>query len=411
MQFKYVKDYLVYGLGQFINLSTPLIVTPILINNYGIDKFGEISVAFSVFLILSILVDFGSSINGVKMISSFSENELEIFRYLNQVISLKIIITFSILLLTIIGLIILDIENKFLFAGGLFILLGQLTNVNWIYQGIEKFNYINYINFFSKSIYLTLIIIFTNLNLEYSYILFLFGTSNLLVNTYFLNKIFKDYNLKINLSDRKLSFQFIEDLPIVVSNLSITYSSNITILFVKYFLGDFAAGIFKIGDTILGLVKSYLAVFFNVSFPKFCKKMTLDYKEGFQYFKRINNYNLVLIIFINLILILIIKLLIQNTNIEGLAPEYFLYYSVFPLIGIVISMNIPFYQTLLFFNHQKVISFISFVTVVVVTISGYFGLKYFNLYGSLFALLLAEIVNTGLFFYFYKKFVSDLVKN
>ena len=63
---KKIKDFIIYGFGQAINILGPLLVLPFLVERCGVEKVGKIGVGLSVALILNGIIDYGSYINGVK---------------------------------------------------------------------------------------------------------------------------------------------------------------------------------------------------------------------------------------------------------------------------------------------------------------------------------------------------------
>ena len=93
------KNYFIYGFGQIINLIAPLLIAPKVISVCGIENWGKIGVAISIFAILTVFVDFGSFLIGVKEISTNKKNHLKIQSYLNENYSLRIFISFFIFII------------------------------------------------------------------------------------------------------------------------------------------------------------------------------------------------------------------------------------------------------------------------------------------------------------------------
>ncbi|MBC8883671.1 oligosaccharide flippase family protein [Flavobacterium piscinae] len=71
---KHFQNFSIYGIGQFFNLLTPLIVAPYIISICGEEGFGKVGIGLSFVFILTVLVDFASGINGVKEISVHRNN-------------------------------------------------------------------------------------------------------------------------------------------------------------------------------------------------------------------------------------------------------------------------------------------------------------------------------------------------
>ena len=115
------KNYFIYGFGQIINLIAPLLIAPKVISVCGIENWGKIGVAISIFTILTVFVDFGSFLIGVKEISTNKKNHLKIQSYLNENYSLRIFISFFIFIIFFIFIFIIKIEIKLYAMGFLFI--------------------------------------------------------------------------------------------------------------------------------------------------------------------------------------------------------------------------------------------------------------------------------------------------
>lgn len=107
IEFNEIRNYVLFGSGQFVNLLAPLLVAPYVISVCGVEQWGKIGAATSVFTILGIFIDFGSQLIGVKEVSSNKENKKYLTNYLNftyafRFIALLLLVTgFLILLFTV----------------------------------------------------------------------------------------------------------------------------------------------------------------------------------------------------------------------------------------------------------------------------------------------------------------------
>lgn len=199
----------------------------------------------------------------------------------------------------------------------------------------------------------------------------------------------------LSVSKNKLIINAKKEFPIVISNLSISVYTNFPIILIKFLLGDFYAGIYKIGDMFLSILRSYLVVFFNVSFPKFCNLYTIDKKEAILYLKKINIINISFLIVVIIVLYFVSFLLINTFDIDDKLKESFLFCTNFLFVSVIIAFNIPFYQLLLLKNHQKSIARISFFGAVLMLVSCYFLSVNFNLKGSIISIYIVEIFITA----------------
>jgi len=392
-----IIDYLTYGSGQLINLIAPLLVAPKVIAVCGIVNWGKLSVALSIFTLLGLFIDFGSNILGVKQISIYKDNFHKIQEYLNSTFAIKLLFFSIILFVILLGCLVFNIKDQKLYLLGLTMLSAQLFNVTWIYQGFAKFGIISKLIFFSKVIYVLFVYLIVQQKNDYVYVLLILGVSNTLVYLYFFFKIYKLYNLSIfSVKTGVVKEQIINEYPILISNFSVSTYTQSPILIVQYVLGDYYAGIYKIGDMILSVFRSYLSVFFNVSFPKFCESYSQNKKEGLLFLRKINTINISLLFFTVLILIIGSKFVMHQYIHNDKIYKFLDFYSGFIVVPIIIAFNIPFYQYLIYKNEQKILSKILSFGSGIMLVLGYFLTLYFQLRGSLLAVFLIEGLITTL---------------
>ncbi|MET0758938.1 MAG: oligosaccharide flippase family protein [Flavobacterium sp.] len=396
------KNYFVYGFGQIINLIAPLLIAPKVISVCGMENWGKVGVAISIFTILSIFIDFGSLLIGVKEISINKNNPLKIQSYLNETYLLRFLILFLLSVLFIASILIINIEIK-LYLLGFLLVLAQVFNPIWYYQGIENYKAINKIIFISKTIYIVLIYIFIREKTDYVYMIFILGFSNAFVYCFFLIKIWNERRLSpFKTSIKKIVENIKKEYPIVISNLSISVYINAPILIISSILGNYETGVYKIGDMLLNVFRSYLSVFFTVSFPRFCDVFSESKEKGMKFLKKVNSYNFIFILFGTLILYLSTMFFIDYFNFDSKTKETIIYCSNFLFLPLIIALNIPFYQILIFNFEQKLLSLISFFGVIVMLLACYSLTSVYKLNGSVMSLYLVELFSTISIFVFYK---------
>lgn len=395
IEFEEIRNYIIFGSGQFVNLLAPLLVAPYVISVCGIEKWGKIGAATSVFIILGIFIDFGSQLLGVKEISCNREDKNYTSKYLNLIYAFRFIALIVIIFCSIIVLVIIPNLDFKLYLLGFWLLIAQFFNPIWFYLGVENFKRINKIIVLSKAIYILLVYLVVSQKSDYIYVVFLLGLSNTLVYSYYYFKIFRKYKMSLlSVSGIRLIDNVKKEFPIVISNLSISVYTNFPILIIKFILGDFYAGIYKIGDMFLGIFRSYLVVFFNVSFPKFCNLYSLNKKEAILYLKKINIINISFLVLLIILLYFVSFFLINMFDINEKLKESFLFCTNFLFISLIIALNVPFYQLLLFKNRQKNIARISFFGAALMFASCYFLTLKFNLQGSIISVYIVEIFIT-----------------
>ena len=188
------KNFINLSLNQAVNIVSTLIYTPFLFQNLGDENFGQIHLAFSIIIILTVLVSYGYNLNGpIKIAQSKNLNEenLVIIDILNLRLSVSLIV------------LILSIPFIFFFTDQIFrqillfsliILFTEALNPLFYLQGKNKILPQSILNFFSKTLYVILIVLFIS-KYEDAYLAnFFYGFSITLLFLFFWIKYFRTDN-------------------------------------------------------------------------------------------------------------------------------------------------------------------------------------------------------------------------
>lgn len=388
------KDYIIYGSGQVLNLIAPLLITPYIIAVCGLENQGKVGIALSVFTLLGIFIDFGSQLFGVKELSINKGDAVKIKKQLDEVYTFRAIVFIILLLVVLVTIVVFDLDYR-LYLCGIALLLAQLLNPLWIYQAFEEFGTINRIIVVSKGIYLIAIYAIIKDPAAYPFTLLCFGGANAVVYGFFLLKLYNQYNLALfKVPVHALTDNFRKEYPIVISNFSIAAYSYGPILIVGHVGGEYLAGLYSVGDMLLKIIRSYLSVFFNVSFPKFCTAYNADKHKGMAFLKTINKYHMALIALGLVAAYTLIPVFIDSFTLSTELCNGILFCIRFFGLGIIIALNIPFYQLLIYYNKQKEVSAISTLGAFIMLVSCYFLTRSFSLNGSVVSLYIVEIFIT-----------------
>ena len=148
------------SLNQGINILAVILVTPILFKNLGESEYGLVNLAFSIVMVLAIVVHYGYLLNGPKRISLF-KTKVEKLEFITEVISLRLVIA---LLISIIVYIIITLTNIFvgyedILMFSLLILLSESLHPLFYLQGENNLSILAITNAISKLIYVGFIIL------------------------------------------------------------------------------------------------------------------------------------------------------------------------------------------------------------------------------------------------------------
>ena len=295
---KTIQNFIIYGIGQGINLISPLLITPYLIYVCGIEKLGIIAIGQSLAYILNVIIDYSSNIVGVKEIAiNRFDNKILEKSFTTIYISKLILFSFVCLLLfCLVFFIPFLYKESVLIFYSVTIILAQLINPTWFFQGIENFKWITIINILSKVIYVVAVLFLITQKQDYIYANLWLGLGAILANLIGFLWIIKKYNF----SFKKICFKTVKliltrDFSFCLSQLFFAIRNYSSVLIVGFFAGDYIAGQFKVIEQIITLLRTYVQMFFRFSYSYICFAIDQNLQKGIQLWKKFNGLNLVVL--------------------------------------------------------------------------------------------------------------------
>ncbi|WCM41193.1 oligosaccharide flippase family protein [Flavobacterium sp. CBA20B-1] len=382
-----IQNLFTYGASQIISLLAPFLVGFYVIPIFGIAKWGVIGVATSLYIVIGILIEFGANLVGVKELSAHRLKYYYKKRYIGLNYTFRLYCTVFITLLLIICFVLFNADTAFYW--GLTWMLAWYFNPLWVYQANENFKIINFITIATKIIYIVVVYLFIKQPQHYIYIVGLLGFCNALFYAFFYFKIPK------TITNIKRVWLFVnQNKAIVLSNFSITAYTQAPIFIIDALLGNTASGIYKVIDLFLTAYRSYLGVFFNVTFPRFCFEAQQNLKAAKTYVSKMLFLNVFLLTLSALFIFIAMPYVTQYFNVpenvqKGLHLSRFLLF-----LPVIIALNIPFYQALIYNSQNISIAFISIGGLLLTLLSVGLLTYFFNLSGSFAALYIVELFIT-----------------
>lgn len=257
----FTKNFINLTLNQGVNVIATLIYTPILFQTLGDENFGLMHLAFSIVIILSILTNYGYSLNGpIKIVNSSSNDNRNLI--VNEVLVLRIIISVIIIVFSypVITFYVDESLRKILFFS-LIILFTEALNPLFYLQGINKILPQALLNLFSKSLYLLLIVLFISEESDTYLANFFYGFS---ISLFFLIFWIRNYVYKkiiVRISIKKLIRNLKENFKFFLSTTYTHFTLNSALLILNFFVTDKELGRFTLAFKIAFLLRM-VPVFF-----------------------------------------------------------------------------------------------------------------------------------------------------
>lgn len=384
-----IKNIIIHGAGQVVNLLAPFLVAFYVVPVCGIDKWGIVGLVTSVYILLGLIIEFGANLIGVKEISAYRSKIAYLKNYIGLNYKYRLICCIVLAVLLTIVFISLKVDKTYYW--GLTWLIAWYYNPIWIYQAQESFKKINLIIFWSKLIYVIGIYLLIKKPEDYVYVVGILGVSNSIIYGWFYYKISKNTKLSV----KRVIIFIRQNKSIVVSNFAISLYTQAPVFIIKIVLGNTYAGIYKIIDLFLVAFRSYLGVFFNVTYPTYCNLIVTNFKAAKAYVFKMAFFNVIFLSIVAVVTVLIIPYLagffdLNNEVNEGLKLSSFLLF-----LPIIVALNIPFYQTLLFKNHHTKILIILSSALLITIVLGFVLTGNYGLYGIIVTLYITEVFVTG----------------
>ena len=385
------KNFINLSLNQGVNIFATIIYTPILFQRLGDANFGLINLAFSIIILLSIIVSYGYNLNGPIQITESNNFKVQNF-IITDILSLRIFNAITILIIFLPLIIFFGDANfnRILFFSFI-ILLNEALNPLFYLQGKNKIFPHAIINLFSKSIYIFLIYFFI-LDINDAYLAnFFYGLSaSICVLIFWLNYFIKNGFSNLRVSLNKIKFRLKENFTLFLSSTSTHISLNSSLIILSFFTTNTELGRFTLSYKIAFIIRM-IPVFFIQSAlqnaAKISKQSTLDFNNYVsKYF-----YNGLMITFSFGIFLITFS----ETIIEVFADEKIKYSTeilcILSLIPFLAMLNFKNIIYILVYDHKNLLNRATFICLVFMLISSFILTYYYHGYGLAIALIMTEI--------------------
>jgi O-antigen/teichoic acid export membrane protein len=393
---KKIGDFIIYGVGQAINIAGPLLVMPHIISVCGVAGLGKVGVGMSLALILNGIIDYGSYINGVKDISVNRTDPGILQTKFASIYYSKLLLFVGVLALVIPMLFWIPYfyEDRHLFLLSMVIVLAQLVNPAWFLQGVENFKCISFINVGGKVFYIAMVFLFITEPKDYILANLFFGGGALLANIVGLLWLMKNYSLSLFASSFKSAVTILTDeFNLTVSQFFLSIYQFFPIMLISYIGGDLMAGQFRIIDQIVSIFKTYLNMFFYFVFSNICLEISKSVRTGLRVWKQYNGLNFILLSFGILIFIFGSDILFQFFKLtpgqaDMLQPDFRLALAIPLLVGI----SQPLRQLMFAFNHNRIYIRITIASTILNLLLFLLLVGAFGLSGAFISIILIEVI-------------------
>ena len=398
----FTKNFINLSLNQGVNIIATLIYTPILFQTLGDENFGLMHLAFSIVIMLSILTNYGYSLNGpIKIVNSNSTEKRSLI--VNEVLVLRIIISVIIIFFSypIITFYVDESLRKILFFS-LIILFTEALNPLFYLQGINKILPQALLNLFSKSLYLLLIILFISQESDTYLANFFYGFSISLFFLIFWIRNYINKKIIVKISIVKLINNLKENFKFFLSTTYTHFTLNSGLIILNFFVTNKELGRFTLAFKIAFLLRM-IPVFFVQSGLQNASSLNRISEEKFKnYILKYFKIGLLLTF-----VIAIIANLFSDYIIYLFANEEIVYSSkILSLLSLIPFLAMLNFKNLVFIlvnDLKSILNKATFYTLIFMVSSSLILCKQNGGIGLAYALLATEIFSFIIHYYLIKK--------
>ncbi|MDC0553759.1 oligosaccharide flippase family protein [Flavobacteriaceae bacterium] len=253
----FIKNFTNLSLNQGINILIAIVATPILFQNLGDSQFGLVNLAFSIFMLISIVVSYGYHLNGPKQISLLNKLEKEADT-IKDIVSLRLFIAIIISIVIIALIYLTDFFNSYelIILFSIPILFSEAIHPVFYLQGKNNLSVLAILNAFSKLFYLGLIILSVKNQNDAFKVNLLYGSVLSLVFLVYWGLFFYKNKLKFNFVDLdKIKFRLKENFQFFMSSVAGHISIHSGIIILKLFVNNSELGKFALANKIAFLLR------------------------------------------------------------------------------------------------------------------------------------------------------------
>lgn len=407
-----LKNFVALGLLQGTNFIIPLLVMPYLVRVVGVDKFGIIALIQAVMVYFASLTDYGFTVSATRDVALHKGNSQKLNEIFNAVFSTKLILLLlAAILVAILAIVIPYFEGKELaLLLGFTIVVGQTILPVWFFQGVEQMKYITYLNLVAKLFFTFLIFALIGEANEYYLALLFFGLGNVLSGLVGIWIVVKKFNIKIRLASfQKVSEELRNGWQLFLANISVVSYMNSNIIILGFFTSELITGYYSIVEKILYAMRQILASFLLASYPHICKLANQAHQKIVQFYKQMFVPFMFLFFIASLALFVYADEVVFffSNQTETVISDVLRFMCFMPFI---VGINIPAYQTLLAYKHEKTCSNVLIVGSVFNITLNLILAPIIGVWGTVYSVIITEtIITIGLHLVLHKKYPEERI--
>ena len=185
-----IENFFSLSVLNAVNIVLQLITLPYILNIVGKSNYGIYSYVFMVVQYIILFSTYGFNYSATKMISQHREDNVAVTRIYNAVIGCKMLIAILLVIAVVLcsGWVFEEEIGFVMFLLGTGMIVGDIMNPVWLFQGMEKMKFMTLVNSSSKIIF-TVLVFFVVRSVDDFYLLILLNSCGYLLIASWLPRV------------------------------------------------------------------------------------------------------------------------------------------------------------------------------------------------------------------------------
>ena len=284
-----LSNILSLGVLQISNYILPLLTVPYLVRVLGPEYFGLLAFATALISYFSLVTDYGFNLSATRQISIYRDDINKVNQIFSAVMTIKLllmIISFCLMILVILSFDRFS-QNWEVYLITFGVVIGQVFFPIWLFQGMERMEYIAYLNIVTKVFFTICIFIFVKVPEDYLLVPFFTSLGFIATAICSAYLVKKEFNITfIRQSFSSIRFQLIDGWHVFFSSLAISmYTTSITVI-LGLTTSNITVGYFSAAHKIIYAVSGLYRPISQAIFPLIGKKLGENKLSGLAFINK-----------------------------------------------------------------------------------------------------------------------------
>ncbi len=278
---------------QIANYLLPLVTIPYLVRILGADYFGLLAFAMAFITYFMVFVDYGFNLTATKSLSIHRMDIQKVEEIFSAVMTIKA-------LLVTVGLFIMSIiifsydrlyENQEVYFFTYGMVIGQAMFPVWLFQGLEKMQYIAYLNVLAKGIFTIAIFLLVDNQADYYLVPILNSLGFVVAGILSLYIVRTCLGIRFRRQGiATIRKYLIDGWNVFISNLAISIYTTSVPFILGLTASNAVVGYFSAADKIMQAFKNMLAPVMQAFYPFVSKRVAISKEEGMKVIRSVAGY-------------------------------------------------------------------------------------------------------------------------